>query len=788
MKLLKNIITTALFLILIVIDASAESNKLFEQTVRGKIIDQDSKTTIIGANIIILESDPILGASTDFDGNFRIENVPVGRVTIQISYLGYEKKVIPNIVVGSGKEVIMEIEIVESIIKLDDITIKGRKRKQEALNEMATVSAKVFTVEETKRYAGTFNDPARMVSAFAGVASNPTGNNDIIVRGNSPKGILWRLEGIDIPNPNHFANEGASGGPINALNSAMLANSDFFSGAFAPEYGNAYSGIFDMKLRTGNNEKREYSFSAGALGIDGTIEGPFKKGYGGSYLLNYRYSSLGVLDDLGIVDFMGVPKYQDISFKTTLPTKKAGSFSIFGLGGLSNIDQNEMDETNENYVLRTAYFEANLGVLGITHTYQLNDKTYLKSSVSFSSTQNNNVYKMRNNNDELYTASNSEFTNSSAKISTTVNSKINSQSRIKAGITYTNLHFNMFSENDYLGDGNYITELDSDGKAGLLQGYINWKYRLNNDVTLISGIHYMNFLMNNSTSIEPRLGMEYQINPKQSLSFGFGIHSNVETLSTYYAQVENNENNYSTPNKNLDLAKAMHFVLGFKQQFSKNLHLKTEVYYQNLTNVLVENDTESPFVLNNQTEGWINKDLVNEGLGRNYGLELTLERFYNNRFYFLATASLYDSKFTALDGVERNSTFNGNFTSNFLIGKEFPIGDESKNKSIAINAKITFAGGTRFTPIDLESSIAENKTVFEMDEYMENRGDNIFKADMSISYRRDRKKTTHELKFDVQNITNNQAVVYEYFDHSKNEIEQASQWTIFPNIIYTIQF
>ena len=132
-------------------------------------------------------------------------------------------------------------------------------------------------MKKRKRYAGAIDDPARMVSAFAGVNGNAEGDNDIVVRGNSPRGILWRLEGVEIPNPNHFASEGATGGPINALNSNMLGNSDFYTGAFAPEYGNALSGVFDMKLRNGNNEQREYSATLSVLGTDLTAEGPFKE-------------------------------------------------------------------------------------------------------------------------------------------------------------------------------------------------------------------------------------------------------------------------------------------------------------------------------------------------------------------------------------------------------------------------------------------------------------------------------------------------------------------------------
>ncbi|MDA3894462.1 MAG: TonB-dependent receptor [Salinivirgaceae bacterium] len=785
MKILNVILFSTLLLTL---TTKAETGNMYKQTVRGTVIDQDSKTPIIGANVIIIGSDPIMGSSTDLDGNFRIDDVPVGRIMVQISYLGYEKKTIPNIVVGSGKETVMSIEILESIIKLDDITVKATSRKQEALNEMATVSAKVFTVEETKRYAGTFNDPARMVSSFAGVTGDPSGNNDIIVRGNSPRGILWKLEGVEIPNPNHFADEGASGGPINALNSAMLANSDFFSGAFAPEYGNAYSGVFDMKLRSGNNEKREYSFSGGALGFDGTMEGPFKPGYGGSYLINYRYSSLGVLDDLGIVDFFGVPKYQDVSFKFNFPTKNAGSFSLFGLGGLSGIAQKAVDENNEDYVREEGKFTAGLGVVGLSHTYPINDKTFVKNMLSVSGTQNQANYSERNSNGEMVETYHDKFENSNYKLSSCFNTKINARNRIKAGVVYTGLNYDVFEEYDDKVDGNFTTGLNTEGNSGLLQGYVNWKHRLNDDLTLISGIHYMHFLFNDSKSLEPRLGMEYRFSPLQSFTLGFGLHSKVENLSVYNVQVLDNNNDYIKPNTKLELAKSLHMVAGYKHQFTPNLHFKTEVYYQHLYDVAVENDANSPFVLNNYMSGYTDRALVNEGIGRNYGLEMTLERFFANQFYFLATASVFDSKFTAMDNVEHNSRFNSKYASNFLIGKEFNIGDESKNRTISINAKGTFIGGAYYTPINLEASIADGQEVLDMANYLNKKADNVFKADVAVSYRRDRKKTTHEFKIDVQNVSNNQAVVDEYYDSFNQVIEKSTQWTIFPNVIYTIQF
>ncbi|MFC2152378.1 carboxypeptidase-like regulatory domain-containing protein [Bacteroidota bacterium] len=788
MKTLKIIIKTILVLLIFTNIQAIEPN-MQTQTIRGHIIDQDSKSPLIGANIIIVNSEPIKGTSSDLDGYFRIDQVHVGRVDLKITCMGYEPKTIPNLLVGSGKEIVLEIELKESLIKLEDVVITANGHKSEPLNEMATVSAKAFSVEETKRYAGSFNDPARMVSGYAGVTGDATGNNDIVVRGNSPKGILWKLDGIDIPNPNHFASEGSTGGPINALNSSMLNNSDFFSGAFAPEYGNAYSGVFDMKLRNGNNEKREYSASIGVIGMEATLEGPFSKNYKGSYLINYRYSSLDLLDQAGIVDYYGVPKYQDIAFKFHLPTKKAGTFQLLGFGGKSSIYQEDFAEENEDSLTRTGDYGADVGFAAMKHIYSVNDKTFITSYISASGTKNSGDYRKPDDPGNWYTAYYDEFVNTTLRASTNINTKINAQHRIKAGITYTDLGYNMFAKEDMLGSGTFNTELDTDGRAGLIQAYANWKYRITEDLTLISGLHYMHFLLNNSNSIEPRLGLDWKFAPKQSLSFGFGVHSKVESISTYFATVEDETTGaISTPNEELGLSKSMHYVIGYSNRISKNVNLKTEIYYQHLYNLAVENDPNSMFALNNIHGGYTNKDLVNEGTGYNYGLELTLERFFANNYYFLLTGSLYDSKIKALDGDLRNSRFNGNYASNFLIGKEWKVGKASKNKTLGINTKVSMIGGHRYSPIDLQASIDAGYEVIQDDQYLAKKADDIFILNFALTYRRNREKTTHELKLDFVNATNNQAFVYEYYDDSTQEIEKAYQLPIFPTVIYTIQF
>ncbi len=758
------------------------------QTIRGKVVDEDSEALTIGAHVIVIGSDPFLGTATNLHGDFKIENVPVGRVDIKITSLGYEDKIIPNILVTSGKEIVLDIKISESVSQLAEVTVSAKKSKAENLNEMAMVSAKAFTVEETKRYAGAIDDPARMVSAFAGASEHPSGSNEIVVRGNSPRGILWRLEGVEIPNPNHFAEEGSTGGPINALNSAMLANSDFYSGAFAPEYGNAYSGVFDMKLRNGNNEKREYSFSAGVLGIDFTAEGPMVKGKPASFLVNYRYSTLSLLDKVNLVDFQGVPRYQDASFKLLFPTKNAGVLTVFGLGGISNIHQEDKDEEDENIVYSDNDFGARLGVVGVSHMYLLNSKTYIKNTISLATTLTEGNEQKLDDYGDYFTNYDASYNKTAIKISSVISNKINSKNRLLSGIIYTRKSYNMISKyHDYDLDMLY-TGLDSKGNTGLLQAFTTWKYRINKDVTLVSGLHYTQLLLNSNFSVEPRASIKWQITPGQSITAGFGVHSKVETTSIYMANVMDDNNQYYQPNKNLEFAKARHYVLGYNNMFTRNLNFKVELYYQDLYNVPVVDDVDDPFSILNMLGPYTTDRMVNEGTGSNYGAELTLERFFDNNYYFLVTGSLFESKYKALDGISRNTIYNSNYVTNVLAGKEFSIGNPDKNRTLCLNARISLIGGTYYTPIDLKRSIEEGHQIDQEDKLYANRGDDIFKADLSISLRRNRPKTTQEIKLEIRNVTNSQGLVTQFYNDRKQEIEDYYQQPMFPVISYTINF
>ncbi len=762
------------------------------QTLRGTIIDFDSKIPIIGAKVIVLGTDPLQGSVSDINGDFKIENVNVGRVGVQITSTGYTPVSLPSVLVESGKEKILNIEMTEDIKTLGTVEITAQKDKSESVNKMATVSAKTFTVEETNRYAGSLNDPARMVSGFAGVTGDAQGDNDIVVRGNSPRGILWRLEGIDIPNPNHFSNNGATGGPINALNGSVLANSDFFSGAFAPEYGNALSGVFDVRMRTGNNEKREYSFSAGVIGLDGTLEGPFAADYRGSYMVNYRYSSIALLDKAGILDFDGIPIYQDAAFKFNFPTKKLGTFSLIGLGGMSKIDQTDQNDSTGQLYSRYD-FKANLGVVGLKHTIIASPKLYFKSFVSASTQYNGGDGYSLNKDSVLFFSEREGNTDNQFKAQTIANYKMNKKNIFQLGGTYTHFNYNFFYEDDYDDEDGVMTRhTNSTGNATMMQAFLSWKYRITNNLTVVSGFHYTHFLLNDNASLEPRVGMQWQVHPRHSFSAGFGMHSRLESPAVYLYNELQADGSYNYPNRNLDFTKSTHYVLGYDLRISENMRFKTELYYQSLSNIPVAKDTAGEsgfFSFVNWSAGVPDFELVNTGTGKNYGAEVTVERFFANNYYFLATGSVYKSVYTGSDGVQRNTRYDANFAANLLGGKEFKFGKKkNNNKTFGINSKVSLIGGNRFTPIDLAASKDAGYTIRDWANPWGKKAEPVFFINLGLTYRCDMKRASHSFKIDIQNLTNNAAVVSEYYNGRTGTVETDTQLSFIPNIIYTIKF
>lgn len=787
------------------------------QTIRGTILDSDSKSPIIGAQVIILGSDPLVGTVTDLDGKFRLENIPLGKVTLQLSYLGYEELTIPNIEVITGKEAVLDLSMQESVLQMNEVVVTATENKGEALNEMSLISSRSISLDESKRYAGGFNDPSKIVTNFAGVASTPDGNNDIIVRGNSPKYVQWRLEGVEITTPNHFADQNAVSGGITALNNNLLSTSDFHTGAFSAEYGDVLSGVYDVNLRAGNNEKRESSFGLGILGTDLMLEGPFKKGYGGSYLVNYRYSTVTLLDKIGLLNVGGVPKFQDAAFKVLLPTKKAGIFSLFGLGGNSSVFfediQPQIRETpGDNSMLENVQEDYDKSAFllntGLNHTIAIDDKSYIKSSFSVASNgaadkvyEANTVPIMDGDGEIERDSVVSSMLNFKSDLKKTIyrgavtyNNKINAKNKIQVGVKYALFDYDYEQSRLKSDSSGRVNLVDFKEHIGTLRSFVSWKHRINDDITIVSGIHNMNVLYNKKYTIEPRLAVNWKLNSTSSFHAGYGLHSTMESVHNYFAKVETADGTLIEPNKDLGLLKAHHFVLGYEKRFSKNLMAKVELYYQHLYDLPVENLDTSFYATINEGVEFRYVDLVNKGTGENYGVEFTLERFLHHNFYYVLNGSLFNSTYKALDGVERNTAFNGEYLVNFLVGKEFVKLGKNKNKSLSLNAKLFYGGGKKYIPLlrDGEGNVAvepENGKFWDYGKAYNDKLEDIMQVSLLISYKINKPKVTHEFYLNIDNLTNNQSKLTEYYDaREPGSVGYVKQFGMFPNLIYRIYF
>ena len=792
------------------------------QTVRGALRDKESQTVIANAKVFfegpITNPPASFEATTNTKGEFVFTEVPVGRYALAVEAKDYQIFSTNNIVVTSGKEVILSYELEQIIERVGEVTIKGKGKGDKPNNDAALISARLFTVDETDRFAGSRGDPARMASNFAGVQGADDSRNDIVVRGNSPQGILWRMEGIDIPNPNHFAIPGTTGGSVSIINNKILGNSDFFTGAFPAEYGNANAGAFDLKLRNGNNQKKEFSSQLGLLGWDALAEGNLGKKGGASYLVTYRYSTLAMFSKLNIpLGTDAVPNYQDYSFKLNFPLKNnKGNLSFFGIGGWSNIDINISKDTLSSAELygdndRDQLFASKMHIAGSSFQYNLNKNSYVKATVAMSSQNVTAEHRLvfrkvigteiikgdtfqKYQNDSFKRNLSYEFDTKTIAAHAFYNKKFSAKSSMRAGLQLTQYRY-MFDDSALNFNPTsplywkFSVRWNANGNAFMAIPYVQWKYKFSPAFTISTGVQMQSYTVQYDPNNTPlgnsvggekqsyssnsgpllRLGARYQLSKRDALNLGLGMHSQNQSAYVYYYQKPGNS---SPHNLNMGLSKSNHAVLGWDHQMGKASRIKVETYYQQLSNLPVERLMASngykgsSFSLANTGSGFSRffpDSLENTGIGKNYGIEFTIERFFSKGFYYLASLSVFDAQYQGSDKQWRSSDFNTDYAANGLIAKEFVF----KNKnSLNIGGKVTFAGARRFSPMDTLNTIYER-------EYVENSalkntqrfGSPYRRFDVRIAYRINAKKVSHEIAFDLVNVTNRKNVLkYSYID------------------------
>jgi hypothetical protein len=762
------------------------------QTVRGLVFDDVSKTPLAGVSVVISLQNQLLAASTAADGSFKIGGVPTGRQTLSLSVVNYEHLVLPNIVVTAGKEVVLTIGLTEKISVLGNVVVTSSRNRLN--NDLAVVSARSFSLEDTKRYAGALGDPSRMAANFAGVSGANDSRNDIVVRGNSPTGLLWQMEGLNIPNPNHFGSLSSTGGPVSILNNNVLDKSDFLTSAFPATYGNAVAGVFDLKLRNGNAEKHEFLGQIGFNGIEAGAEGPLSKTSKASYLVNYRYSTLALFKALGFsATGAATPFYQDWTTKVNLPLSGKTTLALFTIGGSSKVDflGNDADTSaensnlygNENENTRVKYFTT---ISGATLTHQHNSRVFSKLSVGLFTTNE------RFNGDSISVTTRQEFASGEARFKTnklaigyanTV--KFNSQTSISSGLQADFIGFHLYNRAIYGGGTSERVRINTSDNTLLTQAYTTLKHRFNGNLTLSAGLHLQHLALNSSWAVEPRVGLRYKLNPRQYLSLGYGLHSQMQNIYTYYVQTPQSRSPQLT-NQYLNFTRSQHLVLGYDLALGSHTRLKAETYYQYLYDVPVERPSSSYSALNTGASfAPDNTDsLINNGSGTNYGVELTLERTFHRGFYALATVSIFDSRYKGSDGVERNTAFNSRYVANLLMGKEWIVG--KKKAVLGADLHLSTQGGRYLTPIDAVQSAQKGEAVYREDAAFSEQQSAYFRLDFKVLYRRNFRHTALEVSVDFQNLTNRQNVFLQQYNRRTNSVVPQYQQGFFP--VPTVRF
>ncbi|WP_337040593.1 TonB-dependent receptor [Emticicia sp. 17c] len=758
------------------------------QTIRGRVVDNDNEKPLTGVNLVLKNTS--FGTQTDESGNFRLEKIPVGRYQLQVSSIGYETQTISEILVESGKEVVLELRLRETTRQLGEAIVKAPSNNLTG----AITSIHSITTEQIFRYPGTYLDPARLASAYAGIANSNDQANGMVIRGNSPNSMQWRLEGVEIVNPNHLSNAGTfsdrptqNSGGVNILSAQLLGNMNFLTGAFPAEYGNALSGVMDMRLRKGNNQQHEFTAQAGLIGLDLAAEGPLNNSKkNGSYLVNYRYSFTGLLGLLGVTFGGEDITFQDFSFNVSLPTKKSGSFTVFGMAGTSsNIFAGARDTTQ--WEVQKDGFDINyknkMGALGATHTMNIGSKVLWRTVLVGSGLESERMgYVLSKSNFQPYLVQSDSLTKSRISLTSSLSYKINARNLLKIGAFITHQYDKVYSlSNDKSARG--------EGRGIITQPYINWQFKPIPKLTTNIGLHYLNYTVNKSQSLEPRLSVGYQLTENQTLGFAYGLHSQMQLPQVYFAYSSLTQN---TPNALLKFTKAHHYVLSHQYFFKKGSYLKTELYYQKIFNVpvitaspLVTQRIDPGFSTLNMVEDFIDEALQNKGTGQNYGIELTYQQYLTNGFYALVNGTYYNSTYVGGDGIKRNTRYNGKHIFNLTMGKEWT---RSKGRMLGTSIRLIWLGGFYETPIDEKASQASGHAVYKVTEAFTVKQPDYFRPDFRIYLKKSKQKYSRTLALDIQNIANYQNTAYSYYDILQKKIVKQYQLGLIPILSYRWEF
>lgn len=721
------------------------------QVIRGKITNATTQIPVSRATILI-QGNSDYDVKSDSLGQFEIP-VALGKYSLLVQSKNFKSVFRKNVVVVAGKQQVQDFELDEFKVELDSVTVKPQITSE-------NINLDLWNIQ---RMAAVFYDPGRQVNAHAGVVNTDDQSNNVSVRGTSPNYVQWKIEGVEIVNPNHLENAGTlndrpslNGGGVSMFSAQLLQNSEFQFAPFDPTMGNASSGIFDMKLRNGNNAKTEHIIQASLLGLDVSMEGPFSKKSAASYLFNCRYSTVGLLSLMGVNFGDEKINYMDLSYMVTYPHKR-GQIKLFGvLGSSENIYLGKTDSTKLELQkdLLNINYRSFTTINGINNLVTLSNSMFLKSIVAYSTKE---VSRTSSSSSNLWSAPDERDNYTQQKISTLnyISKRFNNWLRLKTGV-YVNYFINEVhsSVNDFAFASGKISD-------PIIEPFVSFEGTILKKLEFKTGFHGM-YLPNISYfSLQPRILLKYSISDIESISFNYGLSSQLQPSYIYLTNVENRDLKPTISNS---------FSL-IHQLKIKRISIKNEFYYQLFNHIPV--DPTIGFSAFNYFNEQPTSIMEQNGKATVYGYDLTIERDFKN-FYIIASSSIYNSEYR-IGSLNKKARFNTGYNFALTTGKEFAL--KSGNKFISTDIRAVFRNGFREPNTDYV-----NQYVYETQLPEYNR------IDLRISYRKNRKNSSVIWAIDIENVANNHNVSYHYYDAYTKKVETKYQLGLIPVLSYKVLF
>jgi len=757
-------------ILILLISATVVYPQNAKGVITGLITDIETQSPLPDAEITIIELNRI--TNTDSTGSFTFTGVPFGTYRVKISASGYEPAVKTDIVVLSARPAEIVTGLTSRSYKTETIDVEGKYFQKSTDENTSTFN---LDFEEVRRAPGSVEDISRMVQVLPGVSPGNDQRNDLIVRGGSPSENLTMIDGIEIPNINHYPSQGSSSGPIGMINVKFINEVNFSTGGFSAKHGDKLSSVMDIKFREGQRKSFLADINLSTAGFGAVVEGPMLS-KNGSYLFSFRRSYLNLIRSA--IRLAAVPNYWDFNLKAVYDINKNNKLTFIGIAGLDKISfEGSASEVSDENPYGNAKGDQEQFTAGFNLT-TLFKKGFIQTT--FANSSNYYYYLLTD-----ITTNAVVFDYDSYESDFNLNTEIfyqlsrNSSITLGGGGRYIRFKNDLYVRPDTTEFGDPLPVLNINLKSEFNKGSAFAQYSLKlfkDNVIFNAGLRYDYFSgINKKHAISPRAGLSIKLLPITTLNFSTGIY----TQAPEYLWVT------SDPlNKDLKYIKTYHYVAGIEHLFADDLRVTVEAYYKSYSDYPVSVYIPTLILVNGGSENGPNfvGEATSKGYGYVKGIDFSLhKKLTGSGIYGMINYSLSESKFTALKGGPKPGSFDYRHNLTIIAGYQL-------SNDWLIGIKYRYTTGRPYTPFDVEKSIIAGRGVYQTDKFNEARYKDYNRLDIRVDKKWNFKKLTIISYVELQNVFDTTNVYQYFWNEYKNQQGTIYQWAFLPVGGFSIQF